>query len=81
MAVPFESTRLPSSCRVAEETPRFEVSELQTVDPDPFTRRRVPLERNWKEPPESTANPSPADQMTGVSPEYTMAAMKVGGEV
>lgn len=81
VAVPFESTRLPSSCKEAEETPRFEVPESQTVEPDPFTSRRAPVDRNWNEPPESTVEPLPADQITGVPPEYTMAAKKEGGEV
>lgn len=49
--------------------------------PEPLMRRRLPLVRNWKEPPESTAVELPAVQTTGAPPEYTMAPRKEGGEV
>ena len=79
--VPLERTKLPSSSRVAEEIPRLEVLESQTVAPDPLTRRRFPLERNWNEPPESTEAPLPADQIVSAPLEKTIAAMNEGGEV
>lgn len=51
------------------------------MEPDPLTRRRFPAGRNRREPPGSTEAPFPADQMAGALPEWTMAAMKEGGEV
>lgn len=64
--VPFEITKLPLSSRAAEVAPA--VADSQTVEPEPLTRRRLPEERNCKDPPESTAAPCPADQTTGSPP-------------
>lgn len=59
----------------------MEVPDSHKVEPDPLTRRIFPVERNWKEPLESTVAPFPAVQMTGDPPEKTMAAKKEGGVV
>lgn len=64
--VPLEITKLPLSSRVAEVAPAVPASH--TAEPEPLTRRRSPERRNWRDPPESTAAPFPADQTTGLPP-------------
>lgn len=44
----------PESSKEAEETPREAVLESQMIWPEPLTRRRVPVFRNWREAVEST---------------------------
>lgn len=57
------------SSTVADVAPRLAVPESQTVAPEPLTRRREPVVRNWKEPLESTAVELPAVHTTGAPPE------------
>lgn len=62
--VSFLSTKLPVSSSAAVEMPRLAVLDCHMTEPEPFTRRRLPLLRNWKEPVESTvAAGPPACQM------------------
>lgn len=64
---PLLRIKFPVSSSEAEVMPLPAVLVSQTVAPDDSTRHKLPLERSWREPEESTE--ASGDQMTGTPPE------------